>query len=103
MLVIVSDPPLEGTGSGEMTSPLVQPEAFLFQRTHPALGVGVALRVVIAGKRLLDPQETARLHEGGGRRVASVITHERQSLAPCTVGELAVDGHIDGQEPMWCG
>jgi hypothetical protein len=57
---------------------------------------------VLAGKRLLEPQETARLHTGGGRRVASIITHERQPLASCTLGALAVDGHLDGLEPLWC-
>jgi hypothetical protein len=103
MRVVASDPALEGMSYGDRTGPLVPPEAFLFQRTHHALGIGVALRVVIAGTRLLDPQETASLPKGGGRRWASVITHERQPLAASTLGELAVDGHIDGLEPILGG
>ena len=103
MLVVASDPALKGTSYGERTGPHVQPEAFLFQRTHHVLGVRVALRVVIAGERRLDPQETASPHQGGGRRLASRITHERQPLASCALMELAGDGHIDGLEPMLCG
>jgi hypothetical protein len=103
MLVITSDPALEGTGDGERTAPLMQPETFFFQRIHYALGVSIALRVVIAGKRLLDSQETASLHKGGDRRLTSIITHERQPLAAYTLGQLAVDGHIDGPEPMLGG
>jgi hypothetical protein len=103
MLVVASDPALEGTGYGERTGPFRQPEACLWLRTHHALGLSVARRVVIAAQRRLDPQETASLHPGGGRRVASILTQERQPLAACPLGELAVAGHLDGVEPMWCG
>jgi hypothetical protein len=100
MLVVVVDPRLECTGSGEGTRPLLQPEAFLFQRAHHALGVGMALGVVIARKGLLDSQGPTGPHEGPRGGLTAVVTHQRKPLVLGAFRELVLHGHIQGREPM---
>jgi hypothetical protein len=100
MLVVVIDPGLKDTGYYERTGPLVKPEAFLFQRTHHSLGVRVALRVVIAGKRLLDPQGLACLHECRCGGLTAVVTHQEHTLPPSSGRALTVHRHIQGDQPL---
>ena len=42
------------------------------------------------------------LHELLGGGLTAVVTHEVKVLPRCTVGELVVDGHVQGLEPMLC-
>ena len=62
MLVVVFEPLIEGVHQLKRTGPLLQPEACFFESPHEALGIGMALRVVVtrAGLRQED-QELALL------------------------------------------
>jgi hypothetical protein len=43
---------------------------------HGALGSGIALGVVSAGKRLMHPQGPTGVHDGRGRRLAPIVTQQ---------------------------
>jgi hypothetical protein len=100
MLIVIADPHFECTDYSEGTGPFLQPEAFLFQRAHHPLGVRIGLGIIIACKGLLDPKGSTGSHEARRGRLTAVGTHQRQPLAPGAPRELAIDGHIQGREPM---
>jgi len=84
----------------EGTGPLAQPEALLFQRPNRPLSIRVALRVVVAGEGLLNPQGPTggqEAHRGG---LAPVVAHQVQWVAFDPVGELAIDRHVQGGQPV---
>src|SRR5919197_1165346 len=76
LLVIIGNPRGEGLHQGNGAGPFLEPEALFFARAPPPLGVGMALRLVLAGKRVMKPQRSARLHERHRRRLTAVVTHE---------------------------
>src|SRR3989338_10279677 len=83
------EPRGEGLVYREGTRPLAQPEALLFQRSNRPLGVGVALRVVVAGESLGDAELAAggqEAHRGG---LTAVVAHQVQGLALEALRELA--------------
>jgi hypothetical protein len=73
ILVVVSEPVLEGAHQLKRTGPLLQPEALLFEGAHEAFYVGVALWVIVAGERLMDLQCRTGLHEGLRGRLTPVV------------------------------
>ena len=77
MRVVRGDPSAQGTDEGKGTAPFLEPEALLLEGAHQALGIGIALGIVLAGKGLMDAQGTTRLDEGQRRRLAAVIAHQR--------------------------
>jgi hypothetical protein len=64
MLIIVLEPGVERPHPGDGAGLLLRSEGFLFECGHAALGICMALRVVVAGKRLVNSQRAAGLHEG---------------------------------------
>ena len=54
MLVVIRDPVFQCSHQVEGTGPFREPEALFLQGAHDALGIGVPLGVVSAGKRLMD-------------------------------------------------
>lgn len=100
VLIVRWDPGVQGTDQGKGTGPFLEPEAFFFERAHQALGVGIALGIVVAGKGLLDPQGATGIHEGARRRLTAVVTHEGQSLLPGPIGKLSVDRHVQRGQPI---
>jgi hypothetical protein len=103
MRVVVREPPPEGPGAGARTSARVPPAAFCSQWTDHPLGVGGALRGVLAGQRGLAPAAMAGRQDGGGRRLAAGRTHARPALAPGLLGAWAVDSQITGLGPRGRG
>jgi hypothetical protein len=99
MRVVGGDPCREGPGSGEGTGPCLPPETFLFPRAPHPLGVGMALRGVIARQGRLDCPGPTGLHVGGGGRLTAVGTPHRKPLALGALRALASDGHLQGREP----
>ncbi len=82
--------------------PLTAPEQLFLQRPYQAFRIRVALRVVVAGKGLRDPQRGTRLHERHRRRLTAVLTHEVESVVPASVRELALHRLIQRDEPVGC-
>jgi hypothetical protein len=76
MLIVMIDPVGEGTHQLKGAGPLLQPEARLLERAYKSLRVGIPFRVTVAGKRLMDPQTTARSYKSGRGRLTAVITHQ---------------------------
>jgi hypothetical protein len=101
MLVVPPDPAFQPADQPEGTAPFLQPEALLFEGAHEALGISVALRVIVAGKHLMAPQGAAGRHEGDRGQLTAVIAHEGQALIPDAVGELAVDCHVQRCQPLF--
>ena len=93
-------PPSDVIRQREGTRPLPQPEALLLERANTALGIGVALRVVVAGEGLGDVQRPAGGQEAHRGRLTAVIAHQMQRLALDAVRELAIDGHVQGGQPV---
>mgnify|MGYP003288449966 CR=1 FL=1 len=100
MLVVIRDPVCTRVHQLHGTGPVLQPEAFLFEGPHKALRIGVAFRVVIAGKGLVYAQGTAGLHKGARRWLTAVIPHEGQTLISRPIGELPVDGPAQRLQPL---
>jgi len=99
MHVVVLDPRSEGTDSGERPGPLMPPEVLLFQRAPHPLGVGIALRIVIAREGLMNAQRVARppaCHRGG---LTAVVAHQAQAVAPDPLRNLVVHGQVQGGQP----
>jgi hypothetical protein len=103
MLIIVGDPAVKSPDQGEGAGPLLQPEACLFDRTPHPLGIGITLGVVIAGKGLLDPQDTASFHEGPRGWLTPMVTHQGHVLAPSARRKLALHRHVQSRQPMPSG
>jgi hypothetical protein len=51
-------------------------------------------------KGLQDTQGPAGPHQGCGGGLAPIVAHQRQALAANGFREVAIDGPIQGQEPM---
>jgi hypothetical protein len=100
MVIIGIDPRRECSHQLERAGPFLQPQAFLFQGAHNSLSIGIALRIVVAGKRLMEPQRAAGRHECLSGRLTPVVTHQGHVLASGTIRELAMNGHIQSREPM---
>jgi hypothetical protein len=64
VLVVIWDPDFKYLEQREGIGLFLEPGALLFEGAHHSLGVGVALRVVIVGKGLPDPESTTGLDEG---------------------------------------
>lgn len=95
-VVFVLDPDTQFFEKHKGARPFAQPNEFFFYGAVDALRVGIALWIVGAGEGLMNLQLGAKLHKLLGGGLAAVVAHEVKSLAPSTVGELAVDGHIQG-------
>ena len=100
MLVAINEPAFKRAHYRKGTGPVLQPETLLLEGAHDALGIGVALGIIIAGQGLIDAQRRARLDEGQRRRLIAVIAHERQALPSGPIRELLVDCHIHSRHPM---
>jgi hypothetical protein len=86
--------------AGSASPPFLDPEALSLEGAHETLRVGIALRVIVAGKGLLDLQGSAgcqKSHRGG---VAAVIIHQRQALIMRTAQKLPIYGHVQGLQPL---
>ena len=94
------EPPGDGIGQFKGAAPLPQPHAFLLERADAALGVGVALGIVVAGEGLRDPQLATGTHEGDRGGLAAIVRHQVQAVPPHAVRELAVNGHVKRHQPM---
>jgi hypothetical protein len=90
MVVVVGNPTFECSPQGIGAGPFLQPEALFFEGAHHPLGVCIALGVLVAGKRLLNPQGRACRHERHRGGLTAVVTQQTHPLAPSPVGELAV-------------
>ena len=95
-VVFVLDPDTQFFEKHKGARPLAEPDKFFFHGAVDAVRVGIALWIVVAGEGLMNPQLGANLHKLLGGGLAAVLAHEVKSLAPSTVGELAVGGHIQG-------
>lgn len=82
--------------------PFAKPDELFFHGAVDALDVGIALGIVVAGKGLMNPELGTNLHKLLGGGLTAVVAHEMKVLPSDPVGELAVDGHIQGLEPMLC-
>lgn len=100
MVIVVGNPTFECSDQVIGAGPFLQPEALFFEGAHHPLGVRIALGVIVAGKRLLNPQGRACLHERHRSGLTAVVTHQKHTLAPSPVGELAVHRHIQGGQPL---
>ena len=94
------EPPREGIPHREGAGPLAQPEAFLLEGADAALGVGVALRVVVAGEGLGDAELAAGGQEAHRGRLTAVVAHQMQRLALDPHRELAIHRHVQGRQPV---
>jgi hypothetical protein len=56
----------------------------------------MALGVTVAGRRVLIPQGRACLHERHRGGLTAVVTHQKHTLAPRPLGELAAHHQIQG-------
>jgi hypothetical protein len=75
MRVVVCDSNFQCPDEFKGTGPLLQPQAFFFERTHHPLGSALPLGVVVvAGEGLLNSQGTASLHESLRGQLAAVVT-----------------------------
>ena len=95
-VVFVLDPDSQFFEKDKRARPFAEPDELFFHGAVDTLGIGVALGIVVAGEGLMNPQLGANLHKLLGGGLAAVVAHEVKSLAPSTVGELAVGGHIQG-------
>src|SRR3989338_1591474 len=101
MLIVTIDPNAECGGQLKRTRPFPEPETFLLQGAHHAFGVGIAPRVVVAGKRLMNAQNRARFHEGQRSGLAAIITHEGNLFTLSdALRKLPVDCLIKSREPI---
>jgi len=94
------EPSGDGIGQLKGAGPLPQPDALFLQRADAALGVRVALGVVVAREGLLNPELATGPQEGDRRRLAAVIRHQPQRLAAHAVRELPIERHVQRLEPM---
>jgi hypothetical protein len=78
----------------------VEPDQLLLQGPQEALGVGVALGVVVAREGLADAERGAGAHEGDRGRLAAVVGHQVDAPAFDAVRELAVDGAVERDQPV---
>ena len=101
-VVFVLDPGSEFFEKHKRARPFAKPDELFFHSAVDSLSVGVSLGIVVAGEGLMNPQATANLHKPPGGGLATIVAHEVQVVASRTVGELAVDGHIQGLKPMLC-
>ncbi len=100
MVIVGIDPNPECSHQLERAGPFLQPQAFLFQGAHDSLSIGIALWIIVAGKRLMNPQRAAGRHECLSGRLTPVVTHQGYVLASGAIRELAINGHIQSREPM---
>jgi hypothetical protein len=98
--VIVGNPDFQGRDQLKWAGPFRERQALFFQGVHHPLRLGVPCRIVTARIGLRDTQSLAGPHKGYGGRLAPVVAHQRQVLAANACRELAIDGPIQGHEPM---
>lgn len=101
-IIFVLNPGSQFFEKHKRASPFAEPDELFFHGAVNTFRVGVALGIVVAGEGLMNPQLGANLHELLGGGLTAVVAHEVKVLPSGTVGELAVDGHIQGLEPMLC-
>jgi hypothetical protein len=99
MFVVVGDPGFQCADKLTRASPFREPEALFFERAHHALRIGITFWVVIAGKRLMNPQLIAGPHKGERGRLTPIVTHQGHALASGAIRELVINGHIQGRQP----
>lgn len=99
MRVIIRHPPREGPAQLEGAGPFLQPQALLFEGTEDPLRVSIALWVVIAGEGLPNPQRAAGLQKGRRRRLAAVVTPQRQLLPPRPMRQVPLARPISSCQP----
>lgn len=85
-----------------MVIPFIRPNQILLDSPDEPLCVGIALRIIITGKYLLDSQLRTFLHKRCRGRLAAVIA-DQLGLA-CSIlnplGKLLVDGQIKRLQPL---
>jgi hypothetical protein len=83
------------------TGPILEPQALFCDHAPDALGIGVALWVVVTGKSLLDAQRLPGRHDGQPCWLRASAAHQRQSLlASNDIGELTIYRSLKGEEPV---
>ena len=100
MVVVVGHPSFESAHQFIGTGPFLQPEARFFEGVHHPLGVGLALGVIVAGKRVLNAQGRACLHARHRGGLTAVGTQQEHTLCPSPVEALTVPRHAQGCQPL---
>jgi hypothetical protein len=76
MLSVGGNSALECRHQHEGTGPFLQPETHFFEHAHDPCGARIPLRVIIAGKCLLNPQGAASLQERCRGGLTPVVAHQ---------------------------
>jgi hypothetical protein len=100
MVIVGSAPHPAGSHQRDRAGPFLQPQACLVQGAHDSRSLGMALWIIVAGKRLRHPQRAAGRQACLSGRLTPVVTHQGYVWAAGALRELALHGHLQSREPM---
>jgi hypothetical protein len=100
--IVRGDPAIEGGDQRQGAGPLVEPQAFFLSGSHEALGVSIALGMIVTGGGLMNRQAGAGFHEGERGGLTAMNAHHCHPGASGALRKLSVHGHVQGRQPPSC-